>query len=202
MNELYRALDDIGTIRKQVARTTEFRGYGPVTLSITGAIAGVAAAAQARMVADPAGHLAGYLTVWVGTAVAGAAFTAAQVYLRSRRLHSGMSDEMLRMAVEQFLPAIAAGLLLTVVLVRCAPAACWMLPGLWQIVFSLGVFSSCRFLPRQILAAGVWYMASGLLCVSLGDGRALVPAAMGIPFGVGQLLVAAILLHAQRGETR
>jgi len=29
-----------------------------------------------------------------------------------------------------------------------------MLPGLWQIVFSLGVFSSCRFLPRPMLAAG------------------------------------------------
>jgi ABC-type methionine transport system permease subunit len=132
----------------------------------------------------------------------GAAFTGAQVYFRSRRLHSGISDEMLRMAVEQFLPAIAAGLLLTVVLVSCAPAECWMLPGLWQIVFSLGVFSSCRFLPREMLAAGVWYLASGLLCVSLGDGRALAPLAMGIPFGVGQVLVAAILLHAQRGETR
>jgi hypothetical protein len=198
MNELHRALHDIGTIRKQVARTTEFRGYGPVTLAITGVLAGIAAAVQARIVPD----LAGYLTVWVATAVLGAAFTGAQVYLRSRRLHSGMSDEMLRMAVEQFLPAIAAGLLLTVVLVGCAPAACWMLPGLWQIVFSLGVFSSCRFLPREMLAAGIWYLASGLLCVSLGDGRALAPAAMGIPFGVGQMLVAAILLHAQRGETR
>ncbi len=32
MNDLYQALGDISSIRKQVAATTEFRGYGPATL--------------------------------------------------------------------------------------------------------------------------------------------------------------------------
>ena len=58
-----------------------------------------------------------------------------------------------------------------------------MLPGIWQIIFSLGVFSSCRFLPRPMVAAGVWYLLTGLICLSLGDTRALSPWAMGIPFG-------------------
>ena len=35
-----------------------------------------------------------------------------------------------------------AGALITFVLVRSVPSATWMLPGLWQIIFSLGVFSS------------------------------------------------------------
>ena len=56
------------------------------------------------------------------------------------------------------------------------------------------MFSSCRFLPRAMVAAGLWYMLTGLICISVGDARALSPWAMGIPYGVGQLLVATILL--------
>ena len=37
---------------------------------------------------------------------------------RSRRIHSALSDEMIRMAVEQFLPSLGAGLLLTILLLR------------------------------------------------------------------------------------
>jgi hypothetical protein len=68
-----------------------------------------------------------------------------------------------------------------------------MLPGLWQLVFSLGVFASCRFLPRPMLAAGVWYLFSSLVCLGFGNARALSPWTMGLAFGGGQLLIAAIL---------
>ena len=102
------------------------------------------------------------------------------------------------MAVEQFLPSVAAGVLTTIVILRFVPSALWMLPGIWQVIFSLGVFSSCRFLPRPMLAAGAWYLMTGLVCIALGDGRALSPWAMGIPFGAGQLLVAGILLFTTR----
>jgi hypothetical protein len=107
-----------------------------------------------------------------------------------------MSDEMMMMAVEQFLPSVGASLLVTLALLRYVPAALWMLPGIWQLIFSLGVFSSCRFLPRPMLAAGVWYLCTALACIALGDSRALSPWAMGIPYAVGQLLVAAILFFA------
>ena len=106
------------------------------------------------------------------------------------------------MAVEQFLPSAIAGFFLTIVLVRFVPTAQWMLPGLWQIIFSLGVFSSCRFLPRPMLAAGAWYLLTGLTCLALGGNRALSPWAMGIPFGAGQLLVAGILLFTSRRGRR
>jgi len=198
MNDLYKALGDISSIRRQVARSTEFRGYGPATLAATGGIAILAAAAQAFWLPAPASRIPAYLAVWVSTAVLSAALIGVQMVTRTHRVHSGMADEMIRMAVEQFLPAAGAGALLTIVLVGAVPSALWMLPGLWQIVFSLGVFSSCRFLPRPMVAAGAWYLLSGLSCITFGDSRALSPWAMGIPFGAGQLLVAAILLFTAR----
>ena len=39
MNDLYKALGDISSIRRQMASTTEFRGYGPATLATTGLFA-------------------------------------------------------------------------------------------------------------------------------------------------------------------
>jgi hypothetical protein len=193
MSDLNKALGDISSIRRQMARSTEFRGYGPATLCATGVFALIAASVQALWLPDPAHHVTAYLAIWVTTAVVSAALIGTQMHARTRRIHSSMADEMIRMAVEQFLPSAGAGALLTVVLVAFVPSALWMLPGLWQITFSLGVFSSCRFLPRPMLAAGAWYLATGLFCISLGDVRAFSPWAMGIPYGAGQLLVGAIL---------
>ncbi len=196
MNDLNRALGDITSIHRQVARSTEFRGYGPATLAATGGIAVLAAGIQAAWLPNPANRIPVYLAIWVSTAILSAALIAVQTVTRSQRMHSGMADEMIRMAVEQFLPAAGAGALLTIVLVGSVPTALWMLPGLWQITFSLGVFSSCRFLPRPMAAAGAWYLLTGLTCIALADGRALSPWTMGVSYGVGQLLVAGILFFA------
>jgi len=202
MNDLNKALGDISTIRRQVARTTEFRGYGPATLAATGGIAILAAAVQALWLPNPVDHIPAYLAIWISTALVSSALIGIQTVTRAHRMHSGMADEMIRMAVEQFLPAAGVGALMTIVLVGFAPSVLWMLPGLWQVIFCLGVFSSCRFLPRPIVAAGVWYLLTGLICITLADARALSPWAMGIPFGAGQLLVAGILFFtAQEGRS-
>lgn len=176
-----------------MAHTTEFRGYGPATLAATTAFALFGAVAQAVWVPDPAGHMHRYIAVWLATAAAAAVLMAWQTVSRTRRVHSGLANEMLQMAIQQFVPAVIAGALLTIVLVHAVPAAAWMLPGLWQIVFSLGIFASCRFLPRPMVAAAVWYLVTGLACLAIGDGRALSPFAMGGAYAVGQMLVAGVL---------
>ena len=193
MQDLHKALGDISSMRRQMARTTEFHGYGPATLAATAGFAVVAAGAQALWVPEAANHIGLYLSVWIWTAFASAGLIAIQMHTRTRRIHSGLADEMIRMAVEQFLPSAVAGALITVVVVRYAPQNAWMISGLWQIIFSLGVFSSCRFLPRPMVAAGIWYLATGLVCIGLGSSWALTPWAMGIPYAIGQSLVAAIL---------
>ena len=115
------------------------------------------------------------------------------------RERGDLATEMLWTAVEQLLPAAVAGGLVTLVLLAVAPEASWMLPGLWQVFFSLGVFASCRFLPKATFLVGAWYLLSGLACLALA--RTLSPATMGIGFGTGQLLGAAILqLHREDEE--
>ena len=197
-----RALADISEIRSQIARGAAFRGYGAATLAATGVFAAMAGVAQARLVPDPLSMPLAYVALWAGTAALSVAVIGAETLARSRREHSGMAQEMILSAAEQFLPAGIAGVLLTAVLLRFAPETFWMLPGLWQVVFALGVFASCRFLPRPMLLAGGWYLATALACLVLARGaHALSPWAMGAPFAVGQLTVAAILqLDGWRGR--
>jgi hypothetical protein len=202
MTDLNRALVDIRDIRRQVAQTTEFRGYGPLTLSATAVLALLAGVVQSYWLGEPANEPVQYVALWLTTAVLCAALIASQMLTRARRLHSGIADEMIRMAVAQFLPAAAAGAILPFVLLHVTRDVFWMLPGLWQIIFSLGVFASCRCLPRPMLLAGVWFLLTGIACVAIGDSRALAAGTMSGAYGIGMTLVAAIhYLSAKKAST-
>jgi len=197
MRDLEKALADITAIRSQMARGTEFQGYGPATVAATGVLALAAAGVQMLWLPEPAAHVFSYLALWITTAAVSIVLIGIEMVARSRRIHSGLADEMIHAATEQFIPAGVAGALLTVVLFRVAPESLWMLPGLWQIVFSLGFFASCRSLPRPMLAVGVWYLAAGLASLAFANGaQAFAPWAMALPFGLGQLLMAGILYRS------
>jgi hypothetical protein len=199
MTDLYKALAEIEAIRGQMARGTEFRGYGPLTIAATGVLAFLAAMVQSRLFGNPARDIGGFLAIWTVTATIAVVAIGIETIVRTRRMHPGLAGKMIGSAVEHFLPALLAGLMLTVVLLRGAPQSAWMLPGLWQLLFSLGVFSSCKVLPRQILAIGVWYFTTGLICLSAAAvDHALSAWAMAVPFGTGQLLVAAVLQFGYR----
>jgi hypothetical protein len=193
MIDPYLGLADVQSVR-HLARNAQVRPYGAVTLAATGALALLAALLQALWVTDPGRELTHYLQIWIATAIVALAAISIDALVRARRAQSVLATELILSALGQFVPAVVAGLTLTVVLLRFAPQSLWMLPGLWQVLFSLGVFSSCQYLPAQMPAAGVWYLSTGLTCLAFGGGdRALSPEAMGVPFGIGQLLVAAIL---------
>ena len=75
---------------------------------------------------------------------------------------------------------------------------------LWSILFSLGVFASCRLLPRPVVGVAVYYLLSGALClIFFREDLALSPWVMAVTFGIGQLLAATILyvtLERRHGE--
>jgi hypothetical protein len=194
------ALSEISALRLQMARSTEFRGFGPGALA-AGLVAIVAAAAQGFLAPDPVPDIRSYLSLWSGAAVLSVAAVAAEAVRRSRKAHSGLADDMLVAAAEQFLPSAFAGVLLTFVLLARAPEALWMLPGLWQVILGVGVFAACRNLPPGLRLVAGWYMATGLACLAFAQGPyALSPWAMGLPFADGEGLAAALLWWSYRGD--
>jgi hypothetical protein len=201
MRDLDKALADIITIRSQIAAGTAFRGYGPAAIAVTGGVALLTAIMQYLWLDDPTGHPLTFLFGWAAAAALSALMIWIEMQARSRRHHSGLADAMIHQALEQFLPSGIAGVLLAVVLGKFAPEALWMLPGLWQVLVSLGVFASVRSLPRTVAFAGGWYFAAGFVVLVLASqNHALSPWTMGLPFVIGQWLMAAILYFAS-GET-
>jgi hypothetical protein len=191
--ELRDALTQISEIRRQVARTEVFRGYRAVPVAFSGLLAMAAAAIQATWIVAPAEQMTAYLALWVGAAIASAIGAGTEMVLRAR-LSSAWRRAVTWLAIEQFLPCLVAGALMTAVLARSATESLWMLPGLWQILYSLGVFASCRLLPRPLFVVGIFYLVSGLTCLTIARGPdAFSPWAMGLPFSAGQFLSAALL---------
>ncbi len=192
--ELRDALTQISEIRLQLARTEVFRGYRAMPVAFSGLLAFAAAGFQTVWIPDPTQEIFAYLTLWIGAALLSAIAAGVEMAVRAKNSASPWTREITWLAVEQFVPCLIAGGLLTVVLVRSAPEELWMLPGLWQVLFSLGVFASCRLLPRATFVVAVFYLASGLGTLAMSRGElALSPWTMGLPFGLGQLLAAAVL---------
>ena len=196
MRDLDKALADILAIRNQIAAGTAFRGYGqrpspPPTASHSSPLA------QHLWLADPTGHPIAFLAGWAAAALLSAVLIWIEMQARSRRHHSGLADAMVQQAIEQFVPAAIAGVLLAILQWKFAPETLWMLPGLWQVLVSLGVFASVRLLPRTIALGGAWYFLSGFTVLLIASqSHALSPWTMGLPFAIGQLLLAALLYFA------
>lgn len=202
--QLDEALAQISEIRQQMARSQVFRGYRSATTAFTALVAAVAAVVQARWVPQPAADLDAYLLLWCGAALLCVVVVGVEMVVRSRRSGSSLQRQITLVVVDQFAPSLVAGALLTFVVWRYAPHVGWMLPGLWAVVFSLGLFASRRFLPRGVFAIAGYYLLAGGACLTLDPATAaLSPWAMGLTFGGGQLLTAAFLywtLERSRGR--
>ena len=196
MRDLDKALSDISTIRSQIAAGTAFRGYGPAALAASGALALITAVAQSLWFADPNAQALLFLGSWGASAIVSIGLIWLEMHRRAQRHHSGLADTMIRQAIDQFLPAAAAGVLLPLFVLGYAPDAAWMMPGLWQVLMGLGLFASARSLPRPVTIVAAFYLLAGFAVLLIAsDARALSPWTMGVPFMLGQFAMAAIV-HA------
>src|SRR4029079_777602 len=104
---------------------------------------------------------------------------------------SGLVRGATDLAARQFGPRLVAGSMLNRALVPFARETTRVLPGLWAILFSLGIFASRVGLPRAITFAGAYYMLCGLFILAAAPSQPKLEAwPMPLSFGVGQLLIA------------
>jgi hypothetical protein len=187
------ALEQINGIHGQMHRTRLFRGYRSITTLSTGCLAALAAIIQGAWMAESDFSINRYIDLWVGVAVLSVLIVGVEITLRFRRCESPLQRELTAQAIEQFLPCVVVGALVTAVLALAAPSGLRFLPGLWQIFFGLGMLASRRLLPPPIALVGMYYLICGVVCLSLPWELAFSPWTMGGVFTVGQLCSAAIL---------
>jgi hypothetical protein len=199
--ELREALTQIAEIRQQMARGQVFRGYRSATTAFSGFIALIAGAVQMTLLPDPAKYspndARAFVLLWVAAAVLNLLVAGLEMAIRTRRSNSQVQRQLTLLAVEQFTPSLVAGALLTWVFFDGLPADIWMLPGLWMILISLGMFASARLLPRAVFGIGAFYLLAGIfVLLATRDPHSpwrLSPWIMGGIFGIGQFAAAFIL---------
>jgi len=195
--ELDEALIQISHIRRQMAQTGTFRGYRALTTAFSGLVALVAAYFQESSLPYPMEHVIRYTAIWVAAALIGALAVTVELIVRYRHSTSETQRQLTLLAAEQFVPAMLAGAAVTAVIARTAHEEAWMLPGLWSIIFAMGIFASRQFLPHKVFYGGVFYLLAGVVLLTVFRGfYALDPWAMGATFAVGQFINAGVLYMA------
>jgi hypothetical protein len=192
--DLREALDSIATIRRRMAETEVFRGYRALPVALSAVLALTAGFLQPVLLPRPDQDVRGFVALWSAVAVVSMSAAGLAMFLRDRV--AGVSDtrEVTWLAIGQFAPCLVGAAAVTAVLVRVAPEAAWVLPGLWQVFFSQGVFAACRLLPRPAFVVAGFYLVAGIVTLMMARGSdALSPWTMAVPFGIGQLLAAAVL---------
>ncbi len=201
--DLQDALSQISDIRHHVHRSGVFRGYRAMATAFSGCVAIGAAMFQALWLPNPAEYVDFYLFIWMSAGLISIAGAALVIYDRCRQSGSAVQRELAMHAIEQLMPSLVAGGLLTIVISVFNLQATVLLPGLWAILLGLGVFASRRLLPRATALVGGYYLMAGLviLCEFRGF-AAFSPWVMGVTFSTGQFLAAGVLWWTlERSET-
>ena len=190
--EIQKALNQISEIHGHLARTDVYRGYRAVPVAFSGVLALVAAAVQTRLSGSESPH--SFVIYWVVVAVLSAIVAGGGIVCGYVRQESQFARRRTRTAVGQLLPCFVAGMGVTALMGRPGSDSMQYLPGLWAVLFSLGVFASRPYLPRIIGWVALYYLVAGTVLLAMAaDSTSLSPWGMGLTFGLGQIVSGIVL---------
>lgn len=181
------ALDQLRFIRRTMEEASAFTavsGWGQVAVGCT-------ALAAARLAAGQA-DLAGWLGIWIGTALFSVTISLLAIVRKARIAGVPLLSGAGRKVVLGFSPAALAGALLTVLLVREGRGE--LLPGLWLLLYGVGVVTGGMYSVPVLPIMGLCFMG-------LGATALFAPAAWGdvlLAAGFGGVHVAFGLFVARR----
>ena len=182
-----RAAESLLFIRATMERAAGFSavpGWGGVLMGVTAL--GAAALAHPRRLTQR------WLTIWLAEAAFAAAIGLAAIVRKARRSGVPLAGPASRKFALAFIPALASGAVLTLVLYRNGSIA--DLPGCWLLLYGTAVTSGGALSVRIVPILGVCLMA-------LGAAALAAPASWGDAFmaaGFGVLHIACGVVIARR----
>lgn len=191
------ALERLDQIHDHLTRSEVYRGFRVPAVASVGVLALVAAALQ------PLVPGISFVWYWVALAGVGALLgTAAALHAYAYR-EDDFARRRTRRVMAQFMPCLVAGGVVTVALARGGPEFVAFLPGLWAVLFGLGVVAARPHLPPAIWLVGLGYVVAGAaLLLRTNTTAEPAPWTVGGVFGIGHLATAFILWREVEGESR
>jgi hypothetical protein len=168
-----RAMDNLSFIRSTMERATAFTavpGWGGVAMGLTALVA--TALANRLPPAD-------WLVIWLSASALALAIGGWTMALKARRAGTSVLSYSGRRFVLSYVPPLAVGGLLTLVLVRAGLYSA--LPGTWLLLYGTGVVTGGAFSVRVVPLMGLCFMAFGAIALLAppGWGEWLLAAGFG-----------------------
>jgi hypothetical protein len=181
------ALRQIEAIHEQLDKGETYRGFQVGGVAAAGTLGLIAAAVQDRLV--DAEH---FLPYWIVVAlVCGAVGSGSALFAFVWREDAWARRKTVRLLC-QFVPCVVAGAVMTWVFARAEMNH--VLPGLWAIVFGLGLLAARPYLPRATGWVCLFYLVCGCgLLARATPGMELSGWQVGGVFGLGHLASALVL---------
>jgi hypothetical protein len=169
-----RAMDNLSFIRSTMERATAFTavpGWGGVAMGVTALVA-TALAYESRSPRE-------WLAVWLSASIIALSIGGWSMTLKARRAGTSVFSYSGRRFVLSYVPPLAVGVLLTLVLVRAGLYSA--LPGTWLLLYGTGVVTGGAFSVRIVPLMGLCFMALGAtaLLAPPGWGEWLLAAGFG-----------------------
>lgn len=187
------ALSRISEIHEQIAKGEMYRGFRPVPVAASGLIGFAAALLQPMLVSD--GSASHFVRYWLALAIIAALVGGSEIAFNYLVREDAFARRRTRQVIGQFIPCLFAGFALSLALYGQDAHIIALLPGLWAICFSLGVFSARPYLPRATGWVALFYLLAGawLLFSAHDAAHAFASWRIGGVFGLGQLASAGVL---------
>jgi hypothetical protein len=175
------AMDNLKYIRQTLERAGRFTAVPGKGGALMGAVALLAAG-----LAHGQASASGWLAVWTVAALIAMAIGISGAALKSRRFQIPLFSGPGRKFVAGFVPALAAGAVLTAVLYRAGISG--FLPGVWLLLYGAAVLSGGSASVRIVPVMGACFMFVGTVALLLpGWNEVLLPVGFGglhVIFGI------------------
>lgn len=203
---IHRALSDIADIRAQLDRTEEHRGFR--SLAVGGSVLFVIAGSIVQQIAvqDVSTGVVAFLSIWFWVAIASLVAVLLEMFVRGSISRSRLVWKMNGTMLREIGPCLMVGFVVTLLIAMHASEQrvvssriLWALPGLWAMVYSLGLFSCQRHLPRLSIYVVIYFLVVGAFLLGWNwYTRDAAAWQMLASFGIGQSLLGLVLFRKER----
>lgn len=149
------AIDNLRYIRRTIERAGSFTAVP----GVGGIAMGSVAIAASSLAGSPSADGLRWLAVWMSAAVAAVLIGVVAAWVKSRRAGLPLLSGPGRKFVAGFAPAMIAGALLTAVLFGAGEIR--LLPGVWMLLYGVGIVSGGSASVRVVPLMGACFMAAG-----------------------------------------
>jgi len=193
--EVSRALADLEEVRSRLIAVQRFRGWSGGAAIVSGTAALAIGLYQYLALPYPASSVdaSRYVTMWIACLIFALAINYGAIVLWLARNWTLRARSELRTVGMTIAPAIATGGVLTAALMNRHLDG--MLPGVWCVCYAMGLIASRAMVPRGVLAVAALFGATGTALLFAQDVSALRWWVMPATFGIGQLLIGALVLR-------